>query len=293
MWNPIAETAPIDKMFRGDNVPKNAIVVESNWRKNHFLSRDALDEIERVRIADPESFVHVYDGGYLTMSDANVYRRWRVAQFETPADAQFYHGADWGLTDPTVLVRCFIEGDTLFVDQEAYKVGCEIDETPALFAGNPRDGDKWGNRWQHPGIETARHWQIIADASHPQTIKYMQDRGFKIKAAVKGPGSVEDGIKFVRKFDIVIHPRCENTIREIGLYRYQKDRLTGEVTPKLAKGNDHCPDALRYAVENVRRKTVGQPIGMAPTLYGQSGQVLSSGENPSNSVGFLPSVFTG
>ncbi|MGF6228890.1 hypothetical protein QFZ27_002845 [Inquilinus ginsengisoli] len=46
---------------------------------------------------------------------------------ETPADACFLFGADWGFArDPTVLVRCFVQGRTLFVDHEAHQVGCEI-----------------------------------------------------------------------------------------------------------------------------------------------------------------------
>ncbi len=64
--------------------------------------------------------------------------------------------------DPTVLVRCFITGRTLFVDHEAYAVGCEIDRTPALF----------------DTIPGARTWPITADSARPETISYLQRHGF-------------------------------------------------------------------------------------------------------------------
>jgi hypothetical protein len=42
-------------------------------------------------------------------------------------------------------VRCHIDPDNrrrLYVDREVSKVGCEIDETPSLFAGDDKDKDK-------------------------------------------------------------------------------------------------------------------------------------------------------
>jgi phage terminase large subunit len=37
----------------------------------------------------------------------------------------FYHGGDWGFAvDPTVLVRCWLDGRNLYVDREAFAVGC-------------------------------------------------------------------------------------------------------------------------------------------------------------------------
>ena len=47
---------------------------------------------------------------------------------------RYHFGADWGFAnDPTVLIRCYTKDRTLYVDREAYAIGCEIDRTPALF----------------------------------------------------------------------------------------------------------------------------------------------------------------
>jgi phage terminase large subunit len=82
----------------------------------------------------------------------------------------------------------------------------------------------------------------------------MQKHGYpNMRRAVKGPGSVEDGIEFLKNYDIVIHPDCIHTIDEYKLYSYKIDKKTQKVTTDLEDKNNHCIDADRYAVENVRR----------------------------------------
>ena len=81
----------------------------------------------------------------------------------------------------------------------------------------------------------------------------MQRHGFsKLVPANKGAGSVEDGIEFLKSYDIVVHPRCRHTADELALYAYKTDKLTGEVLPVLEDKKNHVIDALRYAVELLR-----------------------------------------
>lgn len=180
-----------------------------------------------------------------------------MEDFETPADAEFRFGADWGFAvDPTVLVRCFLKGRKLYVDQEAYRVGCEIDQTPALF----------------DTIQGSRKWMITADSARPETVSYMRRQGFRIKAAIKGQGSLEDGVEFLRSFDIIVHPRCKHTADELALYSYKQDPLTNEILPILEDKNNHVIDALRYALEALRRvqpKRPEEPSRDPPDLWGR------------------------
>ena len=94
---------------------------------------------------------------------------------------------------------------------------------------------------------------IRADSARPETIDHMRKAGFNIFPARKGAGSVEDGVEFLKGYDIVVHPRCKHVIDELTHYSWEADRLTGEPTNKLADKHNHCVDALRYALENVRR----------------------------------------
>ena len=238
-WNPNAATDPIDQLLRGDNPPPGAVVVKVNWNDNPWFPEVLRKEMEFDRARDLDKFAHVWGGEYLTRSNARVFRNWRVDEFEAPANAMFRFGADWGFaTDPTVLIRCYVEGRTLYIDHEAYQVGCEIVDTPDLFLTVPG----------------AEKWPIVADSSRPETISHMKRNGFpKIMGAVKGPRSVEEGVEFLKSHDIVVHPRCQHVIDELTHYAYKTDPATNAVLPVLEDKHNHLIDAVRYSLEGIRR----------------------------------------
>lgn len=240
-WNPNLETDPVDALLRGDSPPPDAIVIQANYRDNPWLPDVLKAEIEYDRSRDPEKFAHVWLGEYQRNSEARVFRNWRIEEFDIHPDAIIRQGADWGFSiDPSVLVQCYTVGKTLYIPHEAYMVGCEIDSLPNLFMTVPG----------------AEKWWITADSARPETISYMKKHGFpKMGAALKGPKSVEEGIEFLKSFDIVVHPRCTHVIDELTLYSYELDPLTGVVLPKLADKDNHTIDALRYACEGARRAT--------------------------------------
>lgn len=236
-WNPNHNTDPIDKLLRGDNQPRDAIVVQANYMDNPWISQELLEEMELDRRTDMDKFRHVWLGEYQTISEAQVLRgKYIVDEFEPGTDWHGpYYGADWGFSvDPSTLIRTWIHGKKLYVEHEAYGVGVDIDALPQMFDEVPR----------------ARQFTIRADCARPETISYMVKQGFRIVGAGKWKGSVEDGIAYLRGFEqIVIHPRCIHTIQEANFWRYKQDKLTGDVLPILVAGNEHCWDAIRYAHE--------------------------------------------
>ena len=254
-WNPKNPTDPVDAFLRGNDPksiaaakkagkpwepPPRSRIVRANWSDNPFFGNTVLREEKDYDLRrDPDKYAHIWGGDYLRNSEARVFRNWRVEEFETPANAQFYFGADWGMrVDPTVLVRCYIVGRTIYVDYEVYRIGCELDRRPAMFM-------------QIPG--SATH-PITADGSWPDTVSYMQRNGFpRMRAAVKGPGSVAEGVEWLQSYDIVVHPRCVHVIDELTLYSFKVDTRTLEVTNVLEDKKNHTIDSLRYALENVRR----------------------------------------
>lgn len=237
-WNPGKPTDPVDVLLRGENPPADSVVIEANWNDNPFLPAELRADLEDDRRRDPDKFLHVWQGAYSLNSEARVFRNWKIEEFETPADAVHRFGADWGFAvDPTVLVRCHIDGRKLYVDAEAWQVGCEIDRTPALF----------------DTIPGSRKFLIRADSARPETVSYMKRQGFRIVEAIKGPGSIEDGVEFLRSFDIIVHPRCKKVAEELTLFAYKVDQHTGDILPVLDDKNNHTIDALRYALEELRR----------------------------------------
>lgn len=239
-WNPRFATDPVDQLLRGPTPPPNAIVVEANYSDNPWLPAELLEEMEYDKRRDPDKYAHIWLGKYQSNTSSRVFKNWTIEEFEVDPNAVIRQGADWGFSvDPTVLVQAYIVGRKLYIPYEAYRVGCEIVDTPALFMSLP-DAEKW---------------PMVADSARPETISHLRKNGFpKITAAIKGPKSVEEGIGFLQGFDIVVHPRCTHTIDELTLYSYKTDKLDeSKVLPVLADKDNHVMDALRYAMEGARR----------------------------------------
>lgn len=246
-WNPESEESATHLRFRV-NPPADSIFAEINWNDNPWfptvLEKDRIND----QITRPNTYHHIWEGDFLTNSEIRVFKNWRVEEFDAPVDAVLRFGADWGFaTDPTVLVRCYIQGRKLYIDYEAYMVGCEIMDIPDLFMTVPE----------------SERYPIIADSARPETISHVKKHGFpRIMPAIKGPKSIEDGIEWLKSFDIIVHPRCKHTIDELSLYSYKTDKMTGQVLPQLEDKQNHVIDALRYACEAVRRankRVIGRP----------------------------------
>jgi phage terminase large subunit len=226
-WNPRDPKDPVDVMFKGeDGPPPRSFVLRVNYDMNPWLPQVLRDEMEHDKKRDRGMYLHTWEGEYLTRSNANVFQDWRIEDFETPDDAFFRFGCDWGFSvDPTVLIRAFTVGRKLYFDYEAYQVGCEIDDTPTLFAQVPE----------------SERWPIIADSASPERISYMRKHGYpKIMKAVKGRKSIEEGIAFMQSFEIIVHPRCSNLIYEFEHYSYRVDPITDEITNVLSDKDNHC-----------------------------------------------------
>ena len=243
-WNPRFHTDPIESLLRGPNAPDNTVIAEVNFEDNPWFPDVLRDEMEYDKKRDPDKYMHVWKGEYVRNSETRVFKNWTVEDFETPPDAIHRLGADWGFaTDPTVAVRSHIVGRKLYIDYEAYQVGCEIVDTPSLIMSIPE----------------AEKWPMVADSARPETISHMRKNGFpKIQPAIKGPKSIEEGVEWLKSFDIIVHPRCKHTIDELTLYSYKTDRDTGAILPVLEDKDNHVIDALRYACEGSRRANAQQ-----------------------------------
>jgi phage terminase large subunit len=90
---------------------------------------------------------------------------------------------------------------------------------------------------------------ITCDSNEVKSVNDYRDRGLPARAAVKGPGSVEYGFKWLQRRKLVIDPRrTPNAYQEIVNYEYERDK-DGNVISGYPDGNDHAISALRYAFE--------------------------------------------
>lgn len=249
-FNPDQKTDPTYKRFVL-HPPDDAIVVEISWRDNPWFPESLRKHRDHLLSVDPDAEAHVYGGQTRQRSEAQIFRgKWVVGPFESK-EGWFgpYQGADWGMTNPTAMIRCWVTDSEidevsdddaiipreLWIEHEAYDIGVDLDELPAMF----------------DQIPDARKYTTRADNSRPETIRHMQNHGYPLMiAAKKWDGSVEDGIAHIRSYKrIVVHPRCKHTIEELRLYSHKVDPKSGDVLPEIVKKHDHIPDAIRYSLD--------------------------------------------
>lgn len=261
-WNPERKDSPTDQRFR-QFPPDDSKIVEINYTDNPWFPPELeATRLDDQRTLDLQTYRWIWEGAYRENSAAQVLAgKVRVAEFEPGAgwDGPYY-GIDWGFSqDPTAGVKLWIHDRRLYVEHEAHKVGLENDDIAGFMIA------------RLPGIE--RH-AVRADCARPETISHVRNAGAhgrpclpRIVAADKWPGSVEDGIAHMRSYiEIVIHPRCTETIREAAMYSYKVDRITGDVLPEIVDKANHCIDAARYALApmiKARRTITAAPIRFA------------------------------
>lgn len=251
-FNPAEETDPtwedlvqpyVADMEDGIYEDDNTIIIECNHTHNPWLTNELMLERDTMASRDHDRYMWIWEGKFRRNSDVKVLNgKWAIEEFDPNNgwDGPYY-GADFGFAaDPSTLVKCWIYNHNLYIEHEAWGKHIELDDMPEFYDTVPG----------------ARDYKIYADCARPETISHIKRRQFNIVAADKWAGSVEDGIAFLRSFNkIIIHPRCRHTINEANLYQYKTDRLTGDILPDIVDENNHCIDALRYALNKlIKRK---------------------------------------
>ena len=223
----------------------------------HWLGNDFFKKAARLKRNNFDAYQHEYLGKPIGNPEEIIFSgKYEERDFKTPPvnelyQSRFFFGADWGFAnDPTVLIRCFIKDDCLWIDYEAYGYKVEIDHLHKLF-------DK---------IPESRKWMIKADCARPETISNVYRQNFKIMAAKKWLGCDIDGVEYLKSFrKIIIHKRCKKIIKEFDNYSYKIDKHTREVLADVddKSGWDHGIDAVRYGLGDYIRNRIITSTGFS------------------------------
>lgn len=234
-YNPISSTHWLKTRFH-DQQDADASVLVTTYKDNRFLDAEYGARLEKLAGID-EQYHRVYALGEWGTLAGQVFSNWTVADppFTIPQiEPHVYYGADFGFNDPTVVLTVGIHDGLVYVLDELYvREATNADLIGAL-------------RGRIPGGRI-----ITCDCAEPARIAEISRSGWNAVPATKGQGSVLAGIDWLRTRRIVVAPHCVNTIRELGGYRYQTKK-TGELLDLPLGIDDHCIDALRYAVEPYR-----------------------------------------
>lgn len=202
-----------------------------------WLGQKFIDDAAHLKEINPEAYEHEYlgvpngDGGnvfeYLEIRD--------IADEEISRMDRIFAGVDYGwYPDQFCYLRTYYDSarEKIYLIDELYV-------------------NKWSNSKTAEWIKKKGYddYTMICDSAEPKSVNDFRDAGLPARGAIKGPGSIEYGFKFLQTKTIVIDPkRTPNAYKEITEYEYDRDK-EGNVISGYPDGNDHAISALRYAYE--------------------------------------------
>lgn len=226
-YNPSEEFHWIyDQVLNRDDVE----FYQTTYKDNPFLEESIIKEIERLQTID-EGYWRVYGLGERGQSRSLIYTFSTCLDIPSTAKLISY-GLDFGYSnDPTSLVRTYVDGDNMYVDELIYKTGLtnqDIAKEMKALGLDERD-------------------EVYADSAEPKSIEEIHRMGWNIKPTIKG--SINIGIDIVRRYRLFATDRSYNLIKELRNYKYIEDK-NGQLTNKPVDNFNHALDALRYSVVN-------------------------------------------
>lgn len=202
-----------------------------------WLGQPFIDEAEHLKEVNPNAYEHEYMG-IANGNGGNVFEYLEIRDItdeEISRMDRIFAGVDYGwYPDQFCYLRTYYDSarEKIYLIDELYV-------------------NKWSNSKTADWIKKKGYddYTMICDSAEPKSVNDFRDAGLPARGAIKGPGSIEYGFKFLQTKTIVIDPkRTPNAYKEITEYEYDRDK-EGNVISGYPDGNDHAISALRYAYE--------------------------------------------
>ena len=218
---------------------ENRIVHSSTYLDvpKEWLGQPFIDEAEHLKEVNPNAYEHEYMG-IANGNGGNVFEYLEIRDItdeEISRMDRVFAGVDYGWYPDAF---CYLR---TYYDSAREKIYL-IDE---LYV------NKWSNSKTADWIKKKGYddYTMICDSAEPKSVNDFRDAGLPARGAIKGPGSIEYGFKFLQTKTLVIDPkRTPNAYKEITEYEYDRDK-EGNVISGYPDRNDHAISALRYAYE--------------------------------------------
>ena len=207
-----------------------------------WLGQQFIDEAEHLKETDERAYQHEYlgipvgTGG--TVFDKLELRE--ITDAEVSAFDHIYQGVDWGyFPDPFAFIRLHYDRarETIYLLDEIYENKLSNEQSAQMIL--------------RKGYNDVR---IICDSAEPKSVADFRAMRLPAFEAIKGPGSVEYGMKFLQRRTIVIdRKRTPHAYDEFVGYEYERNK-DGDIISGYPDANNHLIDATRYALEPVSRR---------------------------------------
>lgn len=207
-----------------------------------WLGEQFILEAEHLKATNERAYQHEYLGIPIG-TGGNVFENLELREISDKEITSFdriFQGVDWGwFPDQYAFIRLHYDKarETIYFIDEIYQNKLSNETTAEMILKR--------------GYKDA---YITCDAAEPKSIADYRALGLPAKEAIKGPGSVEYGMKWLQKRKIVIdRKRTPHAYDEFVSYEYERNK-DDEIISGYPDKNNHLIDATRYALERVFRR---------------------------------------
>lgn len=237
MFNPVSKVNWVFNAFFVKR-PKNTVIYQTTYKDNRFLDDVTRENIEELANRN-EAYYKIYALGEFATLDKLVFPKYekRLLNKDKLAHLPSYFGLDYGfINDPSAFLHVKIDDENkkLYIVEE--------------YVRKNLTNDKIAEAIQNLGYGKE---EIRADSAEKKSNQELRNRGIsRVIDALKGPGSVMQGIQYILQYDIIVDERCVKTIEELENYTWKKDKKTNEYINEPVDSYNHCLDAVRYAIQD-------------------------------------------
>lgn len=238
-FNPWSERHWLKSAFFDEDTRKKDVFADTTtYRDNEWLDQQDIDRYEDLWRTNPRRAAVVANGDW-GVAEGLVFENYTIRDFDIMATikrvGETTAGLDFGFThDATTFPRLAVDLDNkeLWIYAEHYEHAMTTDDIYNMIV----DADM-------------KNALITADSAEQRLIAELRAKGIsRITPSVKGAGSINAGIDFMKQFKIYIHPSCVKTIEEFDTYIYKQDK-DGKWLNEPIDANNHIIDAVRYSLE--------------------------------------------
>jgi phage terminase large subunit len=211
-------------------------ILKTTHIDNRFYGEEERKELLKLEFQDKYYF-DVYVNGNWGVLGNLVFSNYIIEEFdydETTLE-NVCNGMDFGFVHAQAIERIGFKDNDIYVFDELWAKGRTNEEFIS-------DAEEYFG-------EALNEMEMTADSANPDKIKEWNDKGYRVNAAKKGPGSLQFGIEFLVGKRLHIHAsKCSNLAREIQGFKRREDK-DGNTKEDFVEINDDGIAAARYATE--------------------------------------------
>lgn len=227
---------------------KDTLFIRTSYLDNKVnIALQSIANYEGYKETKPAHYYNMIKGYVPETVVGKIYSNWLEIP-SVPHEARLIgRGLDFGYTnDPTALIDVYKYNGGYILDENIYRTGMS----------NPNIAKVINNSKEPEAL-------VIADSSEPKSIDEIKLHGVNILPCMKGAGSVNTGIQFVKNQKISYTKRSTNIKTEYDNYAWMIDKTTGETINEPKDLFNHAMDAIRYILNAV----------LSPNTYGTTATV--------------------